>query len=114
MDKNSILLKTSGSHKKPLEKSKNPAYCFYTVAENSGQNWRSEFLEMHDSHPPIGEFFYACDIIASRVVVGYLEKSLDLLSSFKSSTPIPFNPLPYQLALVVIVVSNILKETAHV
>ncbi len=97
--------------KKPLEKSKNPAYRIITVAKNSiGQNWHSELTKIRSRI--FHGFFYACDKIRC-VMTDCIEEPSGSPFPLLTVMPILYSLSPIQLALNV-TVSQLTKETAHV
>ena len=83
--------------KKPLEKSKNPAYRICTVAKNSGQNWHSELSKMR-SCILLNGFFYAYDKIRC-VMTGCIEEPSGSPFSLDSGNANSVQSVTHQLAL---------------
>ena len=101
----------TSSSKKPLEKSKNPAYRIITVAKNSGQNLPSGLQKIR-SCILLNGFFYACDKIRC-VMTDCIEEPSGSPFSFVAVRQILYSLSPIQFALKV-TVSHIQKESAHV
>ena len=95
--------------KKPLEKSKNPAYCIITVAKNSGQDLQPELTKIRSRI--FRGFFYACDKIRC-VMTDCIEEPSGSPFSLDSGNANSVQSVTHQFALKV-TVFQLSKEIAY-